>query len=147
MPIILCVDDFPLFGSSLAHLEPKLELFEVWEIMVRQIIITIIANVINFKQLEPLQEVQLFFPNKIRSHCFVKYNSMRISRDNVCLLIKHFSSSCSVTCETQFCIRRYTWHTIQQMRLCPTESSRIFSEDESSVIRIFSSSQQYDSVR
>ena len=35
----------------LAHLEPGLELFEVWEIMVLQIIITIIANVINFKQL------------------------------------------------------------------------------------------------
>ena len=31
---------FLLFGSSLARLEPKLELFEVWEIMVRQIIIT-----------------------------------------------------------------------------------------------------------
>ena len=34
---------FPFFYSSL---EPYLELFEVWEIMVRQIIITIIANVI-----------------------------------------------------------------------------------------------------
>ena len=41
-------DDFVL---ALAHLEPELELFEVWEIMVLQIIITIIANVINFKQL------------------------------------------------------------------------------------------------
>ena len=39
---------FLLFGSSLAHLEPELELFEVWELMVRQIIITIIA--INSKQ-------------------------------------------------------------------------------------------------
>ena len=38
-------------GSSLAHLGPELELFEVWEIMERRIIITIIANVINFKQL------------------------------------------------------------------------------------------------
>ena len=36
---------FLLFGSSLAHLEPKLQLFEVWEINVRQIII--IANGIN----------------------------------------------------------------------------------------------------
>ena len=36
---------------TLAHLEPELEPFEVWEIMVQQIIITIIANVINFKQL------------------------------------------------------------------------------------------------
>ena len=35
----LYLDDFPFFGSSLAHLEPELELFEVWEIMVRQIII------------------------------------------------------------------------------------------------------------
>ena len=35
----------------LAHLEPELELFEVWEIIVLQITITIIANVINFKQL------------------------------------------------------------------------------------------------
>ena len=34
-----------------AYLEPQLELFEVWEIMVLQIIMTIIANVINFKQL------------------------------------------------------------------------------------------------
>ena len=42
----LYLDDFPFFGSSLAHLEPELELFEVWEIMVRQIIITIIADVI-----------------------------------------------------------------------------------------------------
>ena len=39
----LYLDDFPFFGSSLAHLEPELELFEVWETMVRQIIITIIA--------------------------------------------------------------------------------------------------------
>ena len=38
----LYVDDFPFFGSSLACLEPELELFEVWEINVRQIII--IAN-------------------------------------------------------------------------------------------------------
>ena len=30
----LYLDDFPFFGSSLAHLEPELELFEVWEIMV-----------------------------------------------------------------------------------------------------------------
>ena len=40
-----------VFVLVLAHLEPELELFEVWEIMVLQIIITIIANVINFKQL------------------------------------------------------------------------------------------------
>ena len=33
-----------LFGSSLAHLEPELELFEVWEITMRQIIITIITK-------------------------------------------------------------------------------------------------------
>ena len=45
------VDDFPFFGSSLTHLEPELKLFEVWEIMVRQFIITIIVKVINFKQL------------------------------------------------------------------------------------------------
>ena len=30
----LYLDDFPFFGSSLAHLEPELELFEVWEINV-----------------------------------------------------------------------------------------------------------------
>jgi len=36
---------FLFWGSSLAHLEPKLQLFEVWEINVRQIII--IANGIN----------------------------------------------------------------------------------------------------
>ena len=41
----LYLDDFPFFGSSQAHLEPELELFEVWEINVRQIII--IANGIN----------------------------------------------------------------------------------------------------
>ena len=34
---------FLFFGSSLAHLEPELELFKVWEKLVRQIIITIIA--------------------------------------------------------------------------------------------------------
>ena len=38
-------------GSSLAHVEPKLQLFEVWEMMVRQIIIASIAMVINIKQL------------------------------------------------------------------------------------------------
>ena len=43
----LYLDDFPFFGSSLAHLEPKLQLFEVREINVRQIII--IANGINFQ--------------------------------------------------------------------------------------------------
>ena len=48
----LYLDYFHYFGSSLAHLEPELELFEVWELMVLQIIITIIANVINFKQLK-----------------------------------------------------------------------------------------------
>ena len=42
----LYLDYFHYFGSSLAHLEPELELFEVWEIMV--VIITIIANVIDF---------------------------------------------------------------------------------------------------
>ena len=41
----LYVDDFPFFSSSLACLEPELELFEVWEINVWQIII--IANGIN----------------------------------------------------------------------------------------------------
>ena len=35
----LYVDGFPFFGSSLAHIEPELELFEVWEIVVLQIII------------------------------------------------------------------------------------------------------------
>ena len=42
----LYLDYFPFFGSSLAHRKPELELFEVWEIMVRQVIIAIIANVI-----------------------------------------------------------------------------------------------------
>ena len=37
---------FLYFSSSLASLEPELELFEVWEINVRQIII--IANGFNF---------------------------------------------------------------------------------------------------
>ena len=41
----LYLDDFPFFGSCLARLEPELDLFEVWEINVRQIII--IANGIN----------------------------------------------------------------------------------------------------
>ena len=41
----LYVDDFPFFSSSLACLEPELELFEVWEINVRRVII--IANGIN----------------------------------------------------------------------------------------------------
>ena len=45
------VDDFPFFGSSLTHLEPELKLFEVWEMIVLQIIITIMANVINLKAL------------------------------------------------------------------------------------------------
>ena len=36
---------FLFFSSSLAHLEPELELFEVWEINVRQIMI-----IANFKQ-------------------------------------------------------------------------------------------------
>ena len=45
---------FLFFGSSLAHLEPKLQLFEVWEINVRQIII--IANGIN-SQTPKLQTV------------------------------------------------------------------------------------------
>ena len=48
----LHLDNFPFFGSPLVNLEPELELFEVWEMMVLQIIITIIANVINFKQLQ-----------------------------------------------------------------------------------------------
>ena len=42
---------FLFFSSSLAHLEPELELFEVWEINVRQIII--IVNGINSRT-EPL---------------------------------------------------------------------------------------------
>ena len=41
----LYLDDFPFFGSSLARLEPEPELFEVWEINVRQTII--IANGFN----------------------------------------------------------------------------------------------------
>ena len=43
---------FLFSGPSLAHLGPELGLFEVWEMIVRQIIITIIANIINFKQLQ-----------------------------------------------------------------------------------------------
>ena len=39
---------FLFFGSPLAHLEPELDLFEVWETMVGQII-TIIANVIMWR--------------------------------------------------------------------------------------------------
>ena len=66
----LYVDDFTFFGSYLAHLEPEQEQFEVWEIVVWQIIITIIANFINFKQLEPLQEFQLFLQNKIKKSQF-----------------------------------------------------------------------------
>ena len=42
---VLMASQFLFFSSSLAHLEPELELFEVWEINVRQIII--IANGIN----------------------------------------------------------------------------------------------------
>ena len=50
--LLFCLlDSKNVFVLVLTHLEPELELFEVWEIMVRQIIITIIANVINFKQL------------------------------------------------------------------------------------------------
>ena len=37
------------FGSSLANLELELELVEVWEMMVRQIIFT---NIANLKQLK-----------------------------------------------------------------------------------------------
>ena len=44
-------DSKNVFVLALAHIKPELELFEVWEIMVPQIIITIITNVINFKQL------------------------------------------------------------------------------------------------
>ena len=32
VPITLYLADFPFFGSSLAHLEPELELFEVDDI-------------------------------------------------------------------------------------------------------------------
>ena len=44
-------ENINVFVLAIAHLEPELELFEVWEIVVLQIIITIIANVIYFKQL------------------------------------------------------------------------------------------------
>ena len=58
------LDSKNVFVLVLAHLEPELELFEVWEIMVLKIIITIIANVIKFKraiarvldELEPKQK-------------------------------------------------------------------------------------------
>ena len=40
-----------VFVLVLAHLEPELKLFEVWEMIVLQIIITIMANVINLKAL------------------------------------------------------------------------------------------------
>ena len=45
------LDSENAFVLVLPLLEPELELFEVWQIMVLQIIITIISNVINFKQL------------------------------------------------------------------------------------------------
>ena len=35
---------FLFFGSSLAHIEPKLELFEIGQMVVRQIIINVIPN-------------------------------------------------------------------------------------------------------
>ena len=58
----LYVDEFPFFSSSLAHLEPELELFEVWEINVRQIII--IANGIN-SQTSKLQTALARVLNKL----------------------------------------------------------------------------------
>ena len=60
---------FLFFGSSLAHLEPKLQLFEVWKIMVRQIIITSIAMAINFvEKVEPFghsEAAKIFFLDKV----------------------------------------------------------------------------------
>ena len=44
VPIILEIVFLMIFlflGSSLAHLDPKLQMFEVWEMMVKQIIIAI----------------------------------------------------------------------------------------------------------
>ena len=46
----LYLDDFPFFGSSLARLEPEQELFKVWEMNMRQMII--IANGINSQTLD-----------------------------------------------------------------------------------------------
>ena len=40
---------FFLVSLHIAHLESKLQLFEVWEMMVRQIIIAIIVIAIHFK--------------------------------------------------------------------------------------------------
>ena len=42
------------------HLEPELELFEIWEVMVRQIIIIVILIVLNFKHMGTLVQVQLY---------------------------------------------------------------------------------------
>ena len=53
---------FLFFGSSLGRLEPELELFEVWAINVRQIII--IANGINF-QIPKLQTALARVPDKL----------------------------------------------------------------------------------
>ena len=53
---------FLFFSSSLACLEPELELFEVWEINVRQIII--IANGIN-SQTPKLQTALARVPDKL----------------------------------------------------------------------------------
>ena len=62
MEIVLV--DFPFIGSSIAHLEPELELFEVWEMMVWQIIITLITN---FKQLPLLFKTAREEPKKGKS--------------------------------------------------------------------------------
>ena len=53
-------DSKNVFVLVLPHIEPELELFEVWEIMVPQIIITLIANVINFKQLAWVHILTIF---------------------------------------------------------------------------------------
>ena len=71
---------FHFFGFSLAHLESKLQLFEVWEMMVRQIIIAIIVIAIHFKLKKC--HILLIFPvlGNLTHICFLPLKLSYLSR-------------------------------------------------------------------
>ena len=67
-------DDFPFFGSSLAHLEPKLQLFEVWKIImmicrtIHNYQASVVVQVFRSRQGEELLSSYVSHPSLRRVH-------------------------------------------------------------------------------
>ena len=90
---------FLFFGSSLAHQEPKLQLFEVREMMVRQIIIA--SNVMDSGYLSGVGQVNILSFSTYATTREVKNNTSSLAANssyNTCLIKPNIELLWSALC-------------------------------------------------